>query len=476
MKLVALLLIAVASAGGSQFSGIDRYVRAEMERNQIPGVSLAIVRAGEIAHAAAYGVRSLATGQPMTLETLVDLASVSKPMTALAVLQLYEAGRLDLDAPVRRYLPEFDVSDEAAAGKITVRQLLRHTSGLRRKQDHLAPCCGMERQLDLQWAVQQLHRAQLNRPVGARFEYANSNYVLLAALVARVTGEPFPAYMRERVFAPLGMKHTTLDADEARHWGLAEYHEPQWGRVRVSPSKFSGWYGASLVKSNAADMTRFLIAMLNSGANDTGRVVSPSSLNLAHGEAPYDLGWFIEPRAGFLGGGRVVSHTGEIWGSNAAVMLAPDLHLGVVVLANAGVNRAGAIARGVLARAAGLPGPAPAGRSWRDNPDSWAILFAVAAALIAGWLLVQVWRAAKQFRRGERHFVRELHRPLVVRSLILLAMATYLVYLISSRAAPRLATLPTTLKTGSVVLALTTAALLLVTAILGLAPITRRNA
>jgi CubicO group peptidase (beta-lactamase class C family) len=140
-----MLLLAATTSFALDFAAIDRYVRAEIQLNDIPGASVAISRNGEIIYAAAFGVRSVVTGDPMTTETLLDFASVSKSLTAVAVKQLSQRGRIDPDTPVTRYLPELG---NAFAG-IRLRHLLRHASGLTRRDDALLPCCGRPGEYDL---------------------------------------------------------------------------------------------------------------------------------------------------------------------------------------------------------------------------------------------------------------------------------------------------------------------------------------
>jgi CubicO group peptidase (beta-lactamase class C family) len=185
-------------------SELDRYIRAEMELNGLPGISAALVDSGQVIYLKAHGVRDIESGNRMTAETLVDLASVSKSMTALAVIQLEEQGLIDLDAPVRTYLRDFTLRGAEDSGEITVRHLLRHRSGLNRRSDRSMPCCGMPGSCEVGAIVASLNAAQLSSPAGRSFRYANSNYVLLAAIVERVSGVRFPEYMRTRVFEPLG--------------------------------------------------------------------------------------------------------------------------------------------------------------------------------------------------------------------------------------------------------------------------------
>ena len=173
----------------------------------------------------------------MRPETPIELASLSKALTALAVLRLERDGLVDRDSSVTALLPDLD---RARWRSVTIRSLLQHRSGLRRKHDFLMPCCGQPGQLDLNAAAQRFADADLESSPGEASSYANSNYVLLAAIVQRASGTPFPEFMRKEVFQPLGMARTTVDEGEAQSWGKSTPHEWQWGRVRDQPVAFPG--------------------------------------------------------------------------------------------------------------------------------------------------------------------------------------------------------------------------------------------
>lgn len=170
LLLGAVLLFAQAPpAGNKEVHEIDRYIQGEIKLNQIPGLSMAIVRGRVVLSARAYGVGSLATGEPMTVDTPMELASLSKPFTALAVLQLARTGWLDLDRPVRLYLPEFCPRENEPCAQITARHLLRHTSGFRRRDTFLVPCCGQPGEYDLSLAVRDLRAVRLIGRPGSFF-------------------------------------------------------------------------------------------------------------------------------------------------------------------------------------------------------------------------------------------------------------------------------------------------------------------
>ena len=167
-----LFVISPTAPAQQVHSDIDRYIRAEMELNQIPGLSLAIVSGEGPPVTRAYGVKDLVTREAMTPLTPVDLASVSKSFTGLAVAQLTEAGMVDLDAPVSRYLPKFRIGGDGEADVITVRHLLEHRSGLTRSADYLVPCCVDSNGQNFPEALRTLRGAKLHEPPTAAFRSA----------------------------------------------------------------------------------------------------------------------------------------------------------------------------------------------------------------------------------------------------------------------------------------------------------------
>ena len=309
-----LLLEALAVGGAAVAQGafdpaaVDAIVMEQMRAQGVPGMALALVRGGEVVHVRGYG-RS-GDGAEVTPRTRFLVASLSKSFTALAVLQLAHDGRVDLDAPVRRYLPGFTLADPDAAARITVRQLLDHRSGLGDAGYH-DPRTGFPRTLEGRVAA--LARARPVAEPGAAFRYFNPNYEVAARLVEVVSGEPFGWYLEERVFGPLGMEDTVsvTSSDDLRRGvdGLARGHVLAYG-VPVPSGEEAGFLaGHAGVVTTAADMGRYL-AMIASGGRLGGEQVVPAEV-LAPWLSPvgsegYALGWFVGER----GGERLLQHNG----------------------------------------------------------------------------------------------------------------------------------------------------------------------
>jgi CubicO group peptidase (beta-lactamase class C family) len=311
---------------------VEPLLQRIVESLRLAGLAVGVVRDGQVTYAGGCGVQSVDTGQPVTSRSVFHLASVSKPFVATAVLQLVEAGAIELDAPVRTYLPYFRLHDERSAA-VTVRHLLGHTSGLPR-QGEGDPWARPEADDGaLGRTVRGLATAKLLFAPGERFAYSDYDTAVLGELVARVAGTPFEAALAARLFRPLGMAETTFLKDEVPPERLAAPHllmpEP-----RVSPvyPYNRAWAPSACLHSSGADLCTWLLANL-----DRRRLGAHELLWRPHARVgdrdPYrdhGLGWFI----GAHRGRRIVHHPGSDVGFGARLVLVPDQALGVAVLHN----------------------------------------------------------------------------------------------------------------------------------------------
>lgn len=442
---------------------IDHYVELEMHLNGIPGVAVSIVDFGASPVVRAYGTRNILEQSPMTVDTPAELASLSKSFTALAMLEVERSGALTLDTGISTVLPELDSGHWQS---ITIRDLLRHRSGLRREHDFLVPCCGSPGDRDLQVAVERLTRAEPAANAAQHFSYANSNFVLLAAIVERFSGMPFERFMERRVFPALGLRRTTLDPRQAQDWSASSRHEWHWGRVRVSRAPFLGWYGSSLVKATARDMGRYLAAMLDP-AGSSSRLPTLSAEWWTGLEPPYDLGWSVD-EPDWLEGELVLEHTGDIWGANTAVVLAPRRRTGVAVLTNLDAGRAEPIARSILAGLDGAPLSPPQRASPFVRPDMWAIAFLVGSVALVGSAIALACILLVQVRRGRREW--DVGPIRTARSAVLCGLGVWLLDQFFWRPDMPRETLPSTVGQALPALVAATAVLLTIVATAGMFP------
>ena len=464
--LAASLVGGVASLPAS--TATDRFVQAELALYSVPGIAIAIVERGEIRQVTAYGIQSVESGETLAANTPMGLASLSKALTALAILRLEQEGLLERGASATEILPKLTSAGWAG---VTLNHLLQHRSGLRRSHDFLLPCCGSPDERDLEAAVERLNDADLEGLPGESVSYSNSNYVLLAAIVERVSGVPFSAYMQQRVFKPLGMRQTSIAGAHPSTDMGALPHEWQWGSVRVSPSRFLGWKGSSLARASAADMAVYLEALLDR---------QPGDFEFLHADGPwwgrlnpsYDLGWTVQEDPGWFGDGLVLEHTGKTWGDRTAAVIAPQRRSAVAVLGNLGTTRSQAIARAILLSLDGKNLPVPRKANRAERPDTWAmVLLAAAIGLsgLSGWI---GWRTRHQLRSGRR-----MWRPTAgrfARSAVLGCLAVTLLYRYHFAGPPH-AAFPTTIQVALPALVASVFVLLLVSAVRGLTAIPART-
>lgn len=205
--LICLLLMVRTSPGVTQSTlnttAIDRFLTEQMTAQRIPGLALTIIQGDQVRYSQGYGLAH--DEQAVTPQTQFYLASLSKSFTAVAVMQLVEAGQIDLDQPVQRYLPELILADAAQTAQITVRHLLNQTSGL---ADAGFPEMRLSQPATTSERIATLRTARLVEPPGRELHYTNTNYQILARLVEVVSGEPFSTYLQNHLFAPLQMTQT----------------------------------------------------------------------------------------------------------------------------------------------------------------------------------------------------------------------------------------------------------------------------
>lgn len=325
------------------YDAIDAYVKAQLRRLKIPGASLAIVEGNRIIHMRGFG-HARPGGEPPSTQTPFVLGSTTKSFTALAVMQLVEAGKIDLDAPVQRYLPWFRVADPSASARITVRHLLNQTSGL-----PMLPGLDVLDDIDdspdaAERQARGLVTLKLTRPVGSTFEYSNLNYILLGLTIESAGGESYADYIQNHIFNPLGMCHSYALPGEAKRNGLAVGHRYWFGHP-VAALNFPiplGSLAAGQLISCAHDMARYLIAHLNGGSCGDAQILSAAGIAELHRGAAdirvtgasvgqYAMGWFTTHTGPY----PVLHHGGNVPDFSSFMGLLPAQKQGVVLLVNA---------------------------------------------------------------------------------------------------------------------------------------------
>jgi CubicO group peptidase (beta-lactamase class C family) len=327
---VVVSMPAALARGDERTSKVDALF-ARWDRSDSPGAAVAVVKTGEILHIKGYGMADLEHDAPITPQTVFHVASVSKQFTAFGVLLLAEAGRLSLDDDIRKYLGE--VPDLGSL--ITIRQLILHTSGLRDQWD-LAQMAGW-RMDDVITQAQILklvaRQRALNFAPGAEHRYCNTGYTLLAEIVGRVGGKPFPEWMKDHVFDPLKMDRTLFYDDHERIVKNRAYSYQSGGETGHKKAVLNyANVGATSLFTTASDLTRWIANLDNpqvGGPAVVARMCEPGTL--ASGKPlDYACGLFVDQYRGL----HRIGHSGGDAGYRSYVGRFPDQGLGVIVLSN----------------------------------------------------------------------------------------------------------------------------------------------
>jgi CubicO group peptidase (beta-lactamase class C family) len=335
--------LAKPTSNQGPYDSIETYIEGQMRRLKIPGVSLAIVEGDRIVHLRGFG-RARPGGEAPSPQTPFVLGSTAKSITALGVMQLVEAGKIELDAPVQRYLPWFRVADPQASAQMTVRHLLNQTSGL-------PIIAGMVNLADLddrpdaaERQARSLSTLKLSHPVGAAFEYSNLNYNLLGLIIEAASGETYADYIQRHIFAPLEMRHSHMSQAAAKRDGLTVGHRYWFGHPVAIPDLplARGSLPSGQLISSSEDMAHYLIAHLNEGRYGEAQVLSSTGIDELHRGvaeqwvmgapvAAYGMGWFVAK----IGQTTVVSHGGNVPDFSSYMAILPEQKKGVVLLVNA---------------------------------------------------------------------------------------------------------------------------------------------
>jgi len=339
------LVVALVPSGPAlgQLQGLEpvhQYVRTEMQREHIPGISIAVVREGQILLRRGYGSANLELQVPATDSTVYQSGSLGKQFTAAAVAMLAEQGRLKLDDPIVKWFPE----GAKVWGRITVRQLLTHTSGMAEYTDS-----AFDYRKD--YTEDQLVRFAASRPLdfppGERWAYSNTGYVLLGVLIHRLTGRFYGDVLKSLIFTPLQMETTRIISESDIIPHRAAGYRLDKGRIQnqewVAPSLNTTADGSLYFSIN--DLIRW------SGSLDQRRIPDSSVVQAAWspvrlssgGLYPYGFGWDLTPQRGH----PRIGHTGSWQGFKTAIYRYPEFGLTVIALANLAEAQPGPIAEGI---------------------------------------------------------------------------------------------------------------------------------
>lgn len=325
-------------------TALDAIAAQVMADFPVPGLELCVVKDGSVVYNKGFGMADVDEGRSATPQTVMGLGSVTKSLTAMAIMQLAEQGLLDLDAPVTTYLPAFTMADERYQD-ITVRMLLSHRAGLPDSPafwpDPLEP--GVN---GLDEAVNSLATMRLLYAPDANFTYSSYGFSMLGAIIEAVTGKPYATYMQENWLTPLGMTHAGFEPATLDPALVATlYHGRNHDHLEATPGNVDGRdVSAGALRASCDDMVNLVRLVLNHGQLDERQFLDPADVEAMWtphattywltGYDPifekYGMGWFVAEKDGH----RLVSHLGLGDGIHAQVLLAPDDGIGVVAMVN----------------------------------------------------------------------------------------------------------------------------------------------
>lgn len=363
----ASLAAPAAAATQSRTAAIEHaraLVRAQQEELGIPGISAAVGIDGMVVWSEGFGYADLENRVPARATTLYRIGSVSKPVTATAVVRLALDGRLDLDAPVQRYVPSFPEKDYP----ITTRQLAGHLAGIRHYRGSESVGEGQRHYDDVVDALGIFGEDPLLFAPGERYSYSSYGWNLISAVVQGAAGKDFLSYMQESVFDPLGLIHTYADDPRLIIPERTRFYAYSGGRTLNAPFVDNSykWAGGGFIAS-VGDLVRFGSAHLSPGFLPQAGLdlLFTSQRNSAGEQIGYGIGWRVGSfgalfpedspmRSGSLAGLHVMHHGGSSVGGRAFLLLVPEERMVVALLVNynrlGGGRLAGAVAAAFMDR------------------------------------------------------------------------------------------------------------------------------
>lgn len=365
---LTILLLFVAWNGFAQYD-FDKPAEATRTAWQIPGMAVAVVQNDRVVYLKSFGVKEAGKPDPLTPDTLFEIASTTKAFTATAVAMLVDQKKLDWDDPVHKYVEYFHLNDPCADAMVTVRDILSHRTGLSR-HDELWDYTDWQREQ----VIRSVASVKLSKSFRSSYQYQNIMFALAGEVVASAAGMSWADFMRTRIFEPLGMAHTRTSLAD---WNASQHasghrYERATNRVVVQPFvDYTNIGPAGQIKSSARDMAQWLRFQLAGGVIDGKRLISAAALDETHtpqtvirleGTAletaletnleSYGLGWTVQDYRGQL----LVSHAGAINGFRTQVALLPKQNAGLVVMTNLGRGLANvALRNAILDRLLGGP-------------------------------------------------------------------------------------------------------------------------
>jgi CubicO group peptidase (beta-lactamase class C family) len=358
-KLSALFIVSVLLTASVNAQNIDRskfisdslqiYINRALTNWRIPGAAVCIVKDNKVVWMKGYGVKEIGLTEKVDENTLFMIGSNTKAFTATALAMLQAQGKLSLDDKITRYIPTFKLDNAPAGDMVTIRDLLCHRIGFQTFQGDFT---FYNTNLSREDIIAKMSLVKATYPFRTKWGYTNSAFLTAGQVIPAVTSRSWEAYLKDYIFAPLGMGNTiALTKNMPKVINRTVPHTFVDGRLQAIPyCQIDGLAPAGGISSSINDLSKWVMCLLNNGKVGNRQVIPAAAIEATRepqdivGEATYlngekqyelyGLGWFLTSYAGH----PIVMHTGGVNGYVSSVTLVPDQHLGIIVLTNTDKN------------------------------------------------------------------------------------------------------------------------------------------
>ncbi|PGS36715.1 peptide ABC transporter [Bacillus cereus] len=409
---------------------IEKFIEEKMSDGKIPGLSVVIVEKNKTIYQKGFGFSNLDSKEPVSSKTLFEIGSNSKAFTALGILKLQKEELIRLDDDVDKYIPWLKMNFQGKQARITIEDLLYHTSGIPFNTIDRIPISKEENSLEK--TVETLIGTNLDSEPGVRYQYATINYDVLGLIIEKVTGLKFERYIKENLLIPLGLNETYLNREFIGEQ-VAKGYKLDFLKPRLYDApEYRGNTPAGYFISNAEDMAHWLKIQI--GTNEVSKFFSEliekshqanSRVAFLDNNSSYAAGWFISQK-----GGGIISHGGNNPSYSSFILFRPQDKVGIALLSNINSDHVSVIAEGINEILEGKEGKGDI-RDLNTNADEVSIIIICITSLIiistVYILLKTIWQVIKK----ERSFKRITYRDSIQISLSLIVMflLTYCIHI-----------------------------------------------
>lgn len=389
-----------------QVKKIEDFVAKQMKKDDIPGMALAVVKGDKTVYEKGFGYEDIKTKEPVNQDSVFEIASNSKAYTALGLLMLKDKGLLDLDDPVRKYIPWLKVKYNGKYVDMTIRQVLNQTSGVPSITLGYMPVGDGDDAYDK--TVSMIVDTELNSMPGERYEYASLNYDIAGLIIQNISGKTFEQYIKENLLQPLGLDNTYLSRKEALENGLVKgYKISFFTNHEYTPPIFRGNTPAGYFYTNSKDISKWMKVQLGSietpykkiieETQIPDRSISPIDIDDFYGSS-YAMGWYVYQK-----GSGEISHRGGNPNFSSFIVLRPNDGLGVAMFANKHTEITDETCQGVMDMLLGKDATTGLADNWMeaDRVASSAVIvmvpFIVAIVILLVLFLIDLIKRKRRF-------------------------------------------------------------------------------